>query len=102
MQKWLAEHVSREQVVLTSNGQLVLNQAVLAGVGVGFFVYHEAMRYPELRQVLPEWSWEVTNWVLTHGDLHRSEKVQAFLGVLKIDEYQNKLAGLLNWQPEQA
>jgi len=44
----------------------------------------QAKRYPDLVQVLPpreEWSSPL--WLVTHVDLHRTPKVQAFLQHLK-------------------
>ena len=57
---------------------------MLAGAGLGFVPLYEANTNDDLTIVhgpLEEWS--VPVWVVTHVDLHRTPKVQAFLKVLK-------------------
>ena len=59
---------------------LVLSTAVKDGMGTGFLGEHDAARDPDLIEILPpseEWSAPI--WVVTHADLHRTEKLQRFL-----------------------
>lgn len=91
MSSWLDNQVAPTQFVLRSNERRVLEQAVANGLGIGFFLTHEAARIPTLKPVLPDISWEVHSWIVTHGDLHRSEKVQAFLAILHRDEYREAM-----------
>ena len=62
----------------------VLEAAVCAGAGIGFLSDYLAASKPELVEVmapLPEW--DAPLWMVTHVDLHRTIKVQAFLNHLK-------------------
>jgi DNA-binding transcriptional LysR family regulator len=77
---WLNAHVPPECLTLFGNDLSLLNQAVREGVGIGFFPMDVADGDPALLRVLaPLPEWEVPIWVVTHVDLHRSAKVQAFL-----------------------
>lgn len=94
-QQWFNDNISRDQVSLIGNSPVLLTQALVQGLGIGMFVVHESANYPSLRRVLPDISWEVPNWILTHGDLHRSRKVQSFMTVLKSEEYQAQMQTLI-------
>ena len=81
---WLAKNVSPEQVVLKSTNAKVLETAVRDGAGIGFIPVSVAERAGGLEQVspaLPEWT--VKSWLVTHVDVHRSDKVQAMRTHLK-------------------
>lgn len=92
--KWFTEIVPPEQVVCTSNNQDLLQRTIVNGLGIGFMQCQASQIYPNVCRVLPDVQWNFENWIVTHGDLHRSEKVQAFLAILKSDEYQNTIAQL--------
>lgn len=82
--QWLVNTVSPDQILFRATDGRVIRDAILAGVGIGFSTVWEAERYPELVRVFdhrPEWS--VPTWLVTHVDLHRTHKVQAFLAFLK-------------------
>ncbi|MCB1334582.1 MAG: LysR family transcriptional regulator [Roseivivax sp.] len=82
--KWLRHAVPRDRVVFRATDSRSMERAVLAGAGLGFFEVNQAARHPELVQVLPpREEWEVQLWLVTHVDLHRTAKVQAFLAHLK-------------------
>lgn len=102
IQRWFAETVTPEQIACSSNNREVLERAVVDGVGIGFLAQHEAARFPHLRQVLPSISLEAPSWIVTHGDLHRSEKVQAFLEVLKSENYKQEIQAILQRQAPMA
>ncbi|MEO0930515.1 MAG: LysR substrate-binding domain-containing protein, partial [Pseudomonadota bacterium] len=58
--------------------------AILAGAGLGFVISQELDHHPALKEVVPsEDSWSAPLWLVTHVDLHRTTKVQAFLKFLK-------------------
>lgn len=81
---WMKPRVPFDRVVFRTEDNRVQQEAVRAGVGLGFLSVHEAQGDPELVQVLPpreEWSSPL--WLVTHVDLHRTPKVQAFLRHLK-------------------
>ncbi|MGR3591973.1 MAG: LysR family transcriptional regulator [Limimaricola soesokkakensis] len=82
--RWLRETVPLERIAFRAFGERNQRDAVLAGAGLGFVPLHEAQTRDDLEIVhgpLPEW--EVPIWVVTHVDLHRTPKVQAFLKALK-------------------
>jgi len=81
---WMLKHVPAENVVFRYNDSLVGLQAVLNGVGIAFMLTHQASSYPDLVQVFESKpDWDIEHWLVTHGSLHRSPKVQAFLAILK-------------------
>lgn len=86
--KWFNDVVPPEQVVCTSNNREILERAILDGIGIGFMQCNASSRFDKLKRVLPDIQWDFPNWIVTHGDLHRSEKIQAFLRILKSEEYQ--------------
>ncbi len=82
--RWLRANVPAGQIVFRSTDFAAMRQAIVAGAGIGFLSRTEASRHPELVQVLPtREEWSGTLWIVTHVDLHRTTKVQAFLSVLK-------------------
>ncbi|MCB5199940.1 LysR family transcriptional regulator [Loktanella sp. TSTF-M6] len=81
---WLRTHVPRAQIKFVTASQHVAECAVAEGIGIGFCARPLSARRAELSEVyppLPEWS--VPLWLVTHVDLHRTAKVQAFLSALK-------------------
>ena len=84
--RWLAETVPRERVVFRSPDVAARQQAVLEGAGLGFLPLDMAAAHPELTQVMPARDdWDAPLWLVTHVDLHRSAKVQAFLAHLRAE-----------------
>jgi len=82
--QWIRENMPAGQVVFRSGDPLAVRQAVLSGVGLGFLGCYEMAAHPELVQVHPpEEQWDSRLWLVTHMDLHRTTKVQAFLKFLK-------------------
>lgn len=82
--RWLADRVPAEQIVFRATDNRVIRDAILADVGIGFLSMWEAERYPELVQLFePQPEWSAPLWLVTHVDLHRTTKVQAFLSFLK-------------------
>ncbi len=82
--RWLREHVTAEQMAFRATEPAALEAGVRAGAGIGFISRHLAKGDPDMIEVmapLPEW--EVPLWLVTHVDLHRTRKVQAFLSHLK-------------------
>jgi DNA-binding transcriptional LysR family regulator len=84
--RWLNEHVAPDQIVFRTSDHASLRDAVLAGVGLGFVARWDAERFPTLVPVMDEREeWKAPLWLVTHVDLHRTTKVQAFLKFLKED-----------------
>ncbi len=81
---WMKTVTKPEQVVFTSSNQRIKFQALRSGLGLGFFPAHQARNHPELVEIIaPRAAWDIQFWLVTHVDLHRSAKVQAFLSALQ-------------------
>lgn len=81
--QWLQQHVPDDNFVLRSNSLNVQTQAIQSGIGIGVMLKQDVKQSAQLIEVYPaEPQWHVQNWLVTHGDLHRSEKVQQFLRLL--------------------
>lgn len=81
---WLAERVARENVRFRFSSSEDGVHAIEAGAGMGFLPTHRAREIPGfVQQLPPRPEWAANNWIVTHVDLHRTPKVQAFLSFLK-------------------
>lgn len=82
--KWLRAHVPLEAATFRSTNGLALEEAILAGAGIGFLPEWKAAQQDGLVQVMPpQAEWATSLWLVTHVDLHRTTKVQAFTRFLK-------------------
>ena len=82
--RWLREHVPARAVTWRISHPDTLADAVCAGAGLGFLPVFMARQRADLVQVLPpRQEWASPLWLVTHVDLHRTTKVQAFLAHLK-------------------
>ena len=62
----------------------MVRDAILEGVGIGALTRWDASRHAKLVQLFdPKPEWQAPLWLVTHVDLHRTTKVQAFLAFLK-------------------
>lgn len=81
---WINDHVQDDMIALSSRDIWVIVEAIAAGVGIGFLGDHEAKNRGNFHAVLPaNKAWTVPAWLVTHVDLHRTQKVQAMLACLK-------------------
>ena len=81
---WMQENIPEKNVVLRSTDVLVLDHAILSGIGIGFYPAEKAKQRPNLIEISPHQDqWDVPFWLITHADLHRTAKVQAFLTFLQ-------------------
>ncbi|MEM7746840.1 MAG: LysR family transcriptional regulator [Pseudomonadota bacterium] len=81
---WLPQTVPKERIALASNSVNVQFSAIESGLGIGFFPTIYAAQKTNLVEVMPpREEWEVDAWLVTHVDLHRSDKVQTCLSSLK-------------------
>lgn len=81
---WYRRHVPQERIVLRAANPQVVRDAVLAGLGIGFLPLEMAQTSPDFVAVdAPSERWSVNLWLVTHRDLHRSAKVQAFTRLFK-------------------
>lgn len=78
---WLRKHVPVEQQVFRSSDEIAVSEAIRVGLGLGFMVQGDTEGLIEVLAPRPEW--QVTTWLVTHVDLHRTAKVQALTHFLK-------------------
>ena len=82
--RWMRATLPAEAIRFRTNEQQAMEAAVLSGTGIGFLPLRQARRHPDLIEVLPTRpEWDAPLWIVTHVDLHRTRKVQAFLAALK-------------------
>ncbi len=82
--KWLRAHAPAENIIFRSTDARAMEQAVMAGVGIGFLPLWQAAQCQNVTEICPpEESWSAPLWLVTHVDLHRTTKVQSFLTYLK-------------------
>lgn len=82
--QWMNANVSSEQIYYRSNDFTNFPYAVKAGFGAAPVACWQAHMERSLRPLLPppkEWNFNL--WLLTHRDMHRASKVQAFTQFLK-------------------
>jgi len=82
--QWLRAQTDADTIIFRCSDGVAIREAILAGAGIGFMSIWEAARRPELVQMMePQKEWEGSIWLVTHVDLHRTNKVQSFLTFLK-------------------
>lgn len=82
--RWLRATVHADQIAYAATEAAALEQAVRQGAGIGFMMSFRAGEDANLIEVLPPRpEWESALRIVTHVDLHRTRKVQAFLTHLK-------------------
>ena len=82
--KWLRETVPVDCLTYLATEPASMEAALRAGAGIGFLAARLAADDPDLVEVLPPRpEWDSPLWIVTHVDLHRTLKVQSFLGHLK-------------------
>lgn len=83
--QWLARNIPETSVVFRSNEPHGQVTAIRNGIGIGFMRRTEAVRDDGILEVLPPRDdWNAKLWLVTHVDLHRTAKVQAFSQFLKL------------------
>ncbi len=86
-QVWIENNVPSKNIVFRCTDTNLLELALASGIGIGFMTEQRAKLNQDLVEIFPPIDeWSVRHWLVTHGDLHRSAKVQAFLKILKSKE----------------
>lgn len=81
---WLRKNIPRDRVTFRITEPEAQHAAIKAGMGLGFVRVCDAVRDPTLVEIMPtQADWDTPLWIVTHVDLHRTAKVQAFLAHLK-------------------
>ncbi|WP_422025633.1 LysR family transcriptional regulator [Roseovarius sp.] len=82
--RWLRETVPVECITFRSGDVHAQRRAIREGAGIGFMSRLQAEEMGGLVEVTePREEWAAPLWLVTHMDLHRTTKVQAFLAFLK-------------------
>lgn len=82
--RWLRDLVPDDAFVFRTTDNRNMQDAILAGAGIGFVTSQELARNPVLTEVIANREeWSAPLWIVTHVDLHRTTKVQTFLRFLK-------------------
>ncbi|MCY4180047.1 MAG: LysR family transcriptional regulator [Litoreibacter sp.] len=82
--KWIGEKVPEQNVVYKCSDTNTVQDAVMAGAGIGFLPYYMGDEHPDMVAVMePDPSWFSTFGCVTHVDLHRTAKVHSFVTFLK-------------------
>ncbi|MEM9393740.1 MAG: LysR family transcriptional regulator [Pseudomonadota bacterium] len=81
---WLAQNTDPDQIVIRSTNPRVIEDALVRGQGVGFLPVSLSERLKGMAQVSPALpTWLVQSWMVTHVDVHWTDKVQSMLSCLK-------------------
>ncbi|WP_136636499.1 LysR family transcriptional regulator [Pseudooceanicola onchidii] len=83
--RWMRENIPERQVVFRSGDPVATRQAIFSGIGLGFLRTYECATHDLVEVHAPLPDWESRLWLVTHMDLHRTNKVQTFLRYLKED-----------------
>ncbi|MEO0975154.1 MAG: LysR family transcriptional regulator [Pseudomonadota bacterium] len=82
---WLRKRVNAADVVFESDSPTTAFRAVMEGLGIGCLPTLLARDEPSLERVLapqiPEF--RMTCWTVTHGDIHRTPKLQSFIQCMR-------------------
>lgn len=82
--RWLRATVNPDRITYAATEPAALEAAVRMGAGIGFLSAYRAAEDPDLVEVMPPRpDWDAQLRIVTHVDLHRTRKVQAFLTHLK-------------------
>lgn len=82
--RWLSAQVQPEWITYAATEPAAIELAVRAGAGLGFMPAYRAEAEADLIEVLaPRDEWDAPIRLVTHVDLHRTRKVQAFVAHLK-------------------
>lgn len=83
--QWLNEAFPHANIVLRVEETGAMIDLILAGAAIGFYPSTLMANAPEMIEVTPQRPhWQSDIHLVTHVDLHRTTKVQAFLAFLKI------------------
>ncbi|MFK7878426.1 LysR family transcriptional regulator [Roseobacter sp.] len=92
--QWMTDNVAQDHIALETMDPSVIIAAIESGLGLGFLTEHDARTRPELVEVIaPQDVWSTDLWIVTHVDLHRTQKVQEFLKCLRLVNEVQKTSG---------
>ncbi|MEM9068936.1 MAG: LysR family transcriptional regulator [Myxococcota bacterium] len=83
---WLLNNVQNVRFRVKCNQIESMGRSIIGGLGLGFIPRALAQPHAELVEVLePLPAWELHTWRVTHVDLHRTRRVQAFIQLLSLN-----------------
>jgi DNA-binding transcriptional LysR family regulator len=80
---WMRDNIPNKNITFRSSSGHLLNQAIVAGAGIGYMQAERAKQQNLVEILAPRPEWSINAWLVTHVDLHRTAKVRAFMNVLK-------------------
>lgn len=83
--RWLEPRIEGGAPAFRASDPEARDRALLAGLGLGFLPVRMAATLGDalVEVIAPRPEWDTPLWIVTHVDLHRTRKVQAFVGLLK-------------------
>lgn len=82
--RWLRDRIAPEAYAFRATDPAATETAVRCGLGIGFLSAEAREDDPTLVEVMPSRAeWDTPLWLVTHVDLHRTTKVQAFVAHVK-------------------
>lgn len=82
--EWIRRNVPENRISIKANSVGFMWSAVTSGIGIGFLPDFLVQGQPELIEIhAPKPEWREPTWIVTHVDLHRSRKIQAFCKLVK-------------------
>jgi molybdate transport repressor ModE-like protein len=80
VQDWLSENLPAASIVYRSNSLLNQFAAAKAGIGAALLPCFLADEAKDLARIVPPLAKLTSLWILTHPDLRRAPRIQAFMG----------------------
>lgn len=85
---WSQRYIPDENISLRSHSPTAIEKALYMGLGIGLHPVGEPAEARNLVPVLQELgTFSEVIWLVTHVDVHRTPKVQAFINLLKDEGY---------------
>lgn len=87
-EKWLLDIVPADRFVFSTSHPGATQQAIISGAAIGFLPQYYANTRGNMEQIVAiDKTWLLPTWLVSHVDLHRTEKVQAMLKAIQ-EEFQ--------------
>ena len=84
LKRWLQSEGIEPHIALQAPSLLTALDAIKTGIGIGLCPNSFVKDHPDIYSMWPHQDdWCVNYWIVTHMDMHRSAKVQAFLETLR-------------------
>lgn len=80
---WMEKHVPEEQIIFKGSDFYGILQAVNCGIGIAPLAHWMCDDQKCLELLVNPKEWDSSLWLVTHRDMHRSSKVQAFTQLVK-------------------